>query len=83
MTQKIQIFFHLKMIPSCSISSTKYFAEASSINFARSCKYGLEVLGVSLKYRLAKMGFKISLFSKKGRVLDTGKELNYYNKREV
>lgn len=62
---------------------TKYFAEASSINFARSCKYGLEVLGVSLKYRLAKMGFKISLFSKKGRVLDTGKELNYYNKREV
>ena len=60
---------------------TKYFAEASSINFARSCKYGLEVLGVSLKYRLAKMGFKISLFSKKGRVLDTGKELNYYNKR--
>ena len=62
---------------------TKYFAEASSINCARSCKYGLEVLGVSLKYRLAKMGFKISLFSKKGRVLDTGKELNYYNKREV
>lgn len=29
---------------------TKYFDEASSINFARSSKYGLGVLGVSLKY---------------------------------
>jgi hypothetical protein len=33
---------------------TKYFKEASSINFLRSCKYGLEVLCVSIKYRLAK-----------------------------
>ncbi len=33
---------------------TKYFEEASSINFKRSVKYGLGVLGVSLKYRLAK-----------------------------
>ncbi len=29
---------------------TKYFEEASSINFMRSSKYGLGVLGVSLKY---------------------------------
>lgn len=29
---------------------TKYFEEASSINFARSSKYGLGVLGVSVKY---------------------------------
>lgn len=29
---------------------TKYFDEASSINFARSSKYGMGVLGVSLKY---------------------------------
>lgn len=35
---------------------TKYFDEASSINFARSSKYGLGVLRVSLRYRLAKMG---------------------------
>ncbi len=61
---------------------TKYFAEASSINFTRSCKYGLEVLLVSLKYRLAKMGFQIKLFNKGGRVLDTKKELNYYYKKE-
>lgn len=35
---------------------TKYFEEASSINFARSLKYGLGVLRVSLRYRLAKWG---------------------------
>lgn len=33
---------------------TKYFEEASSINFSRSVKYGLGVLGVSLSYRLQK-----------------------------
>lgn len=60
---------------------TKYFKEASSINFARSCKYGLEVLAVSLKYRLAKMGFGIKLFNKGGKVLDTQKELEYYYKK--
>ena len=38
---------------------TKYFKEASSINFMRSCKYGLEVLRVSLEYRLAKMVIRI------------------------
>lgn len=60
---------------------TKYFKEASSINFARSCKYGLEVLGVSLKYRFAKMGFGIKLFNKGGRVLDIEKEMEYYYKK--
>ncbi len=60
---------------------TKYFAEASSINFARSCKYGLEVLLVSLKYRLAKLGLPVKLFSGGGRKLDLDKELEYYNKR--
>ncbi len=41
---------------------TKYFEEASSINFARSSKYGLEVIIVSLKHFLQRMGignFKI------------------------
>jgi glycosyltransferase involved in cell wall biosynthesis len=36
---------------------TKYFKEASSINFQRSVKYGFGCLGVGLKFRLAKMGF--------------------------
>jgi hypothetical protein len=35
---------------------TKYFAEASSISFQRSVKYGLEVLAVSLKFRLQRWG---------------------------
>jgi glycosyltransferase involved in cell wall biosynthesis len=35
---------------------TKYFEEASSINFSRSVKYGLGVLCVSLSYRLHKWG---------------------------
>jgi glycosyltransferase involved in cell wall biosynthesis len=40
----------------------KYFEEASSINFARSVKYGLGVLATSVKYRLQKwkvMKFRI------------------------
>ena len=35
---------------------TKYFAEASSINFERSVVYGLGVLKTSLQYRLQRMG---------------------------
>lgn len=37
---------------------TKYFKEASSINFKRSMQYGLGVLGVSVLYVLNKFGFK-------------------------
>jgi len=44
---------------------TKYFEEASSINFSRSTKYGLGVLGVSLRYFLTKLGiFKWKLLKK-------------------
>jgi len=35
---------------------TKYFEEASSINFSRSAVYGLGVLKVSIQYRLSKWG---------------------------
>lgn len=41
---------------------TKYFKEASSINFVRSCKYGFGVLKVSLEYLLARIGIKSSIF---------------------
>jgi len=34
----------------------RYFPEASSLNFARSAKYGLQVLSVSLKFWLQKKG---------------------------
>lgn len=36
---------------------TKYFSEASSINFVRSCKYGFGCLSVGLRFRLARLGF--------------------------
>lgn len=35
---------------------TRYFAEASSINFSRSVKYGLGVLATSAAFRLRRMG---------------------------
>ena len=35
---------------------TKYFEEASSINFSRSVRYGLGVLDTALMYRLKRMG---------------------------
>ena len=59
---------------------TKYFKEASSINFVRSCKYGLCVLWVSISYRLAKLGFPIKLFKRADRKLDLSQELTYFNK---
>lgn len=60
---------------------TKYFKEASSINFVRSCKYGFGVLGVSLLYRLAKCGLKFGIFKNNGRTLDLNSELTYYYKK--
>lgn len=49
---------------------TRYFAEASSINFARSVVYGLGVLATSLRYRLHKLGVRRDpLFDPAGRKL--------------
>jgi glycosyltransferase involved in cell wall biosynthesis len=46
---------------------TKYFAEASSINFRRSVKYGFGVLGTTLKLRLQKAGIaRFRIFSPNG-----------------
>jgi hypothetical protein len=46
---------------------TKYFPEASSINFLRSSKYGLGCLLTSLKFRLQKMHLgKFSIFDESG-----------------
>ena len=59
---------------------TKYFPEASSINFRRSCKYGFGVLGVSLKYFLAYCGiYKSKIFRKDAKKLDMQAELPYYH----
>lgn len=49
---------------------TKYFPEASSINFRRSVRYGLGVLNTSFKFRLQKMGLaKYEIFNPNGKGL--------------
>jgi glycosyltransferase involved in cell wall biosynthesis len=49
---------------------TKYFPHASSINFRRSCVYGLGVLRTALSYRLSRWGLiKSPLFAAEGRQL--------------
>lgn len=58
-----QILWHGCTIAEVSCP-TKYFQEASSINFYRSLKYGFGCLFTALKFRLAKMGLVNSkLFS--------------------
>lgn len=62
---------------------TKYFPQASSINFMRSVKYGLGVLKISWLYFLAKHGiYKSKIFKKNAKKLDLTKELNYYYKSQ-
>lgn len=58
---------------------TKYFKEASSINFMRSCKYGLGVLAVSFKYLFAKIGiYQSKIFKNDAKKLDSNLDLEYY-----
>lgn len=53
---------------------TKYFAEASSINFGRSVKYGFGCLATGVKFRMAKMGLgKSKLFSERAKATWAGK----------
>ncbi|HVO80618.1 MAG TPA: glycosyltransferase family 2 protein [Terriglobales bacterium] len=52
---------------------TKYFEDASSINFGRSVKYGLGVVATSLQFALQRMGlWRFRIFSEKGRRLEPG-----------
>ena len=73
------MFYHKFQVGEISCP-TKYFKEASSINFARSCKYGLGVLSVSLKYALAKLGIKSKIFKGNAKKLDCKTPLEYYFK---
>lgn len=51
---------------------TKYFPEASSINFRRSVKYGFGVLGTAIAYRIHRWRLRRSrLFARDGRRLST------------
>jgi len=57
---------------------TKYFAEASSINFRRSVKYGFGVLATTMQFALQKWGLRnFWIFSTKGRRLEAA-EPSYY-----
>jgi hypothetical protein len=49
---------------------TKYFEDASSINFVRSVKYGFGVLATTLKCHLQKLGLaQFRLFNPQGKKL--------------
>ena len=51
---------------------TKYFEEASSINFRRSVKYGLGVVATTLQFALQRVGLvSLPRFSPQGRKLQT------------
>lgn len=50
---------------------TKYFEEASSINFSRSVTYGLGVLETAIRFRLHKLGWhESSIFNENGKRLE-------------
>lgn len=52
---------------------TKYFEEASSINFWRSVSYGMGVIGTTLQFALQKWGFaRLRRFSSQGRKMNMG-----------
>src|SRR5262244_3707244 len=57
---------------------TKYFEEASSINFRRSVQYGLGVFATTIQFALQRIGLAhFRMFSPKGRKLDAG-GVDYY-----
>ena len=66
LAQAVQFGFRIGEI-SCP---TKYFDEASSINFRRSVVYGFGVLGTALQFRLHRLGLvRPALFAPDGRRL--------------
>jgi glycosyltransferase involved in cell wall biosynthesis len=57
---------------------TKYFEEASSINFRRSVEYGLGVLATTMQFALQRFGISHNpIFSEKGKTLEAGSEPYY------
>jgi glycosyltransferase involved in cell wall biosynthesis len=57
---------------------TKYFEEASSINFRRSVEYGLGVLKTTLQFALQRAGILHNpIFSAQGKTLEAGSDVYY------
>src|SRR3984885_4077572 len=63
---------------------TKYFEEASSINFRRSVKYGFGVLATTLQFVLQRAGLiHLSRFSNEGRKLEPGSPTYYASRTQT
>lgn len=74
LAQCVYFGFHIGEV-SCP---TKYFAEASSINFQRSVQYGMGVLATTLQFALQRAGIgRRAIFSESGRKLDSGDATHY------
>src|SRR5208337_314915 len=74
LAQCVYFGFHIGEV-SCP---TKYFKEASSINFRRSVQYGLGVLETTLQFALQRAGIiHIPIFSEKGKTLESDSEVYY------
>ena len=66
LAQAIYLGFRVGDIP----IPTRYFAEASSINFVRSCRYGIGTLAVMMKYILHCTGvWRFKLFASSARTV--------------
>jgi glycosyltransferase involved in cell wall biosynthesis len=80
LAQCVHFGFHIGEV-SCP---TKYFEEASSINFRRSVQYGFGVLATTLQFALQKWGLSHSpLFSANGRKLESEREIYYASHGET
>src|SRR6202167_1713485 len=74
LAQCVYFGFHIGEV-SCP---TKYFEEASSINFRRSVRYGLEVLQTTLQFALQRAGIIHNpIFSETGKTLEDCPEAYY------
>jgi glycosyltransferase involved in cell wall biosynthesis len=74
LAQCVYFGFHIGEV-SCP---TKYFEEASSINFRRSVQYGLGVLQTTVQFALQRAGIlHLPLFSEKGKTLEEDSEIYY------
>ncbi len=66
LVQAVHFGFRLGDVP----VPVRYFDEASSINFRRSSKYGIETVKTVAQYWLNKIGIKSRLFRKKAKTLN-------------
>lgn len=80
LAQCVHFGFHIGEV-SCP---TKYFEEASSINFRRSVQYGFGVLATTLQFALQKWGLiHLPRYSANGRKLESEREIYYVSRAKT